>query len=210
MIVGITGLIGSGKNTVANYLASQHNFKQVSFASTLKDIVSVIFDWDRQLLEGTTEESRKFRETVDEFWAKKLNTPNFTPRLALQYIGTDVFRNHFHQDIWVISLENKLKKASGNIVVTDCRFANEVKAIKNMNGITMRVERGPQPEWYQEAAAVQRNDTHMGWALSKYKLTQLNIHESEYSSVGLNYDFVIENNGTVEELYNKIDMILEK
>lgn len=209
MIVGLIGLIGSGKDTLADYLVSQHNFKKVSFATSLKDAVSVIFDWDRQMLEGLTEESRKWRDSVDEFWANRLKINNFTPRMAIQKIGTDVFREHFNQDIWVASLENKLKKMSGNIVVTDCRFANEVKAVKSIDGVIVKVQRGPLPEWYEDAAAVHRGDTHMGWALAKYKLAQHNVHESEYSSVCLNYDFLIENNGTKEELYEKSKVFLK-
>ena len=51
MIVGITGLIGSGKDTVANYLVTQHDFKRLSFASSVKDMLTAVFGWDRELLE---------------------------------------------------------------------------------------------------------------------------------------------------------------
>ena len=67
MIVGICGLIGSGKGTVADILVEQ-GFTKVSFADKLKDGVSTIFGWDRSLLEGDTDESRDWREQADEFW----------------------------------------------------------------------------------------------------------------------------------------------
>ena len=96
--IGLLGNIGSGKNTVAQYLATKGCIP-TSFAGPLKDLCANVFGWERDLLEGETDESRKFRETVDMFWTKKLSIPNFTPRLALQLIGTDVMRNHFNQNI---------------------------------------------------------------------------------------------------------------
>ena len=66
-IIGIAGLIGSGKDTVANHLINEHNFQRIKFADKLKDGVSAIFDWPRDLLEGDTDESREWRETPDEF-----------------------------------------------------------------------------------------------------------------------------------------------
>jgi len=50
MIIGVCGLIGSGKGTVADILQNNHNFIKVSFADSLKDCVSVVFGWDRALL----------------------------------------------------------------------------------------------------------------------------------------------------------------
>ena len=84
MIVGLVGFIGSGKGTVASQLVDDYNFRQDSFASTLKDACSVIFGWPRHMLEGDTKESREWREVVDPWWSKKLSMPNFSPRLALQ------------------------------------------------------------------------------------------------------------------------------
>ena len=56
-IIGIAGLIGSGKDTVANHLINEHNFQRIKFADKLKDGVAAIFDWPRDLLEGDTDES---------------------------------------------------------------------------------------------------------------------------------------------------------
>ena len=118
MIVGFVGLIGAGKDTAADYLVNFHNFRRDSFASTLKDAVSDVFGWDRTLVDGRTQESRAWREQVDEWWANRLNIPNLTPRWVLQFWGTEVFRQGFHSDIWIASLENKLRKTKDNIVVT--------------------------------------------------------------------------------------------
>ena len=84
MILGITGLIGSGKDTIADYLIRFHGFKKLSYAEPLKDSVAAVFGWDREMLEGTTATSRKWREEVDEWWAKRLEIPHLTPRWVLQ------------------------------------------------------------------------------------------------------------------------------
>ena len=90
-IVGICGLIGNGKDTAAGFLLDE-GFTQISFAGVLKDIVALIFDWDRELLEGHSDESRIWRETVDKWWANRLDIHDFTPRKALTMIGTDTMR----------------------------------------------------------------------------------------------------------------------
>lgn len=207
MILGVTGLIGSGKDTIADYLCTFHGFKRLSFAASLKDAVSVIFGWDREMLEGTTKSSREWRERSDEWWSNRLKR-NITPRNVLQNWGTEVCRNAFHEDIWVASLEHKLLNATDNIVITDCRFSNEVGAIKSAGGITCRVIRGPNPHWYDDAVYLNRGPSHIGWALAKEKLHDIGIHASEYSSVGLDYDYIIENNGTIDELHNKVKSII--
>jgi hypothetical protein len=209
MILGVTGLIGSGKDTIADYLVTEHKFRRISFAASLKDAVSSVFGWDRELLEGTSKQSRIWRETVDEWWAKRLDIPNLTPRWILQHWGTEVCRNHFHQDIWVASVENKLRQSDDDIVITDCRFSNELESLKRVGATTCRVERGPRPEWYDAAVSFNKGQLrNMSWALSKGKLSKLNVHASEYSSVGLEYDFVIDNNGTITDLHQQVNQLL--
>jgi len=209
MIIGITGFIGSGKDTAADYLIRFHGFKKLSYAGALKDAVSAVFGWERELLEGSTKASREWREQVDTWWAERLGMPHLTPRWILQYWGTEVCRNGFHNDIWVSSVENKLRNSKEDIVITDCRFVNEVLAIKNAGGITMRVERGERPVWYDAAVSYNQGEKgNMSWALSKHKLEVHNVHASEYSSVGLNYDYYVDNNGTIDELHKQLESII--
>ncbi len=204
IILGITGLIGSGKDSAAQYLIDNYNFTKLSFAGSLKDAVSVVFGWDRELLEGTTKESREWREQVDEWWATRLDMPHLTPRWVLQHWGTELFRQNFHTDIWMLSLENKLRQHSGNVVITDCRFENEVNAIKSAGGRTARIFRGMLPDWYETAELY--NKTKETKYLDVLKANK--VHASEYSSVGLDYDHLISNNITLEDLHSKLDLII--
>jgi hypothetical protein len=205
MIIGISGFIGSGKDTVADYLVNFHSFRRESFAGTLKDAVAYIFGWDRQLLEGRTKESREWREQVDEWWAARLNMPHLTPRWILQHFGTDVCRMSFHDDIWIASLENKLRKTKDSVVISDVRFPNEIKAIRNQGGKIIRVTRGGNPTWYNIAEIVNQGPgSNLSWQRYKNLLDEHNVHPSEYSWVGTEFDVVLENHNTIDELYNNI------
>ena len=204
-IIGIVGFIGSGKDTVADYLVNFHRFKRESFANSLKDAVSQVFGWDRELLEGRTKESRDWRETKDEWWSKRLKK-DITPRWVLQYWGTEVIRKGFHDDMWVASLENRLRNTKNDIVITDCRFPNEIKAIRNAGGKVVRIKRGPEPEWFDDAKSMNRGPArNMSWALSKHNIEKLGIHASETAWVGTKFDVVINNDGTLDELYTQVE-----
>jgi hypothetical protein len=204
MIIGFVGFIGSGKDTAADYLVNFHGFRRDSFASTLKDSVACIFGWDRTLLEGRTKESREWREQQDDWWSERLGK-SITPRWILQHWGTEVCRNGFHNDIWIASLENKIRKTNDNVVITDVRFPNEITAIKKSNGKVFRIKRGPDPDWYEDALAHNQGPTNMRWALSKMHLNESNVHASEYSWVGNDgITAEIDNNGTIDDLYNQL------
>ena len=205
MIIGVCGFIGSGKDTVADYLTNFHGFRRESFANTLKDAVSQVFGWDRTMLEGRTKQAREWREQVDPWWAERLNMPDLTPRLMLQLWGTEVCRKGFHDDIWIASLENKLRTSTDDIVISDCRFPNEIKSIKSAGGIVVRVVRGPEPEWYDAALSVNRGpDRNSSWSLSKSILDKYKIHASETSWVGTNFDYVLDNNGSIDDLFARV------
>jgi hypothetical protein len=204
MIIGVCGFIGSGKDTVADYLVNFHEFRRESFANTLKDAVSNVFGWDRTMLEGRTKQAREWREQVDPWWSQRLNMPDLTPRLMLQLWGTEVCRRGFHDDIWIASLENKLRNSSDNIVISDCRFPNEIASIRRAGGKIVWVKRGALPDWYQDAVNVNSGNTNMNWMMSKTRIDQLGIHASETAWVGTKFDAELDNNGSIDDLYLQI------
>lgn len=203
MIIGICGFIGSGKDTIADYLVNFHEFRRESFANTLKDAVAAVFGWDRTMLEGRTKEAREWREQVDPWWAERLDMPTLTPRWVLQYWGTEVCRKGFHDDIWIASLENKLRNSKDHVVISDCRFPNEIKSIKDAGGKIIWVKRGELPDWYDLALKA-----NAGHNLSVQELKMRKIHASETSWVGTEFDHIIENNGTVADLYSDAASII--
>jgi len=209
MIIGICGFIGSGKDTIADYLVNFHEFRRESFASTLKDAVSAVFGWDRTLLEGRTKEAREWREQVDPWWAARLDMPTLTPRWVLQYWGTEVCRKAFHDDIWIASLENKLRNSKDHVVISDCRFPNEIASIRNTGGKIVWVKRGELPDWYDDAVSLNKGPNgNITWARSKTRLEQLKIHASETAWVGTQFDSVLENNSSIDDLYKKVEQLI--
>ena len=194
MIIGVCGLIGAGKDTIADYLVNIHEFRRDSFAATLKDAVASVFGWDRDLLEGRTKTAREWREQIDPWWAARLNMPNLTPRLALQLWGTEVCRKGFHDEIWIASVENKIRQSKDNIVISDCRFPNEISSIRNAGGRVIRITRGQNPDWF---AVARRNPELMS-------IQHPEVHASEYSWAATDFDFVIDNNGSIEDLYAQL------
>lgn len=203
MIIGVCGFIGSGKDTVADYLQNFHEFRRESFASTLKDAVAAVFGWDRTMLEGRTKEAREWREQVDPWWAARLNMPDLTPRLMLQLWGTEVCRKGFHDDIWIASLENKLRNSKDHVVISDCRFPNEIKAIKAQGGQIIWVQRGVTPHWYDIACSANKGDSKaIQW------LKDEGIHASETAWAGTNFDHIVNNNSTIDSLYNTVKSLV--
>ena len=129
--------------------------------------------------------------------------PNLTPRYILQYWGTEVCRQGFHDDIWIASVENKMRKTTDNIVISDVRFPNEIKAIHNAGGIVVRVHRGVMPHWYD--VAIQANK---GSESAQNFLKKEGIHASETAWVGGKIDYIIANDSTIDDLYAQIKKLL--
>lgn len=228
MIIGISGKMRSGKNTVASIIQyliykdkvkdsslslntflsntfigdSSSGFIQKSFAKKLKEIVSI--------LTGISVEDLDKQEVKDsrlpECWHKFDDNNHYVEpdnvRELLQTLGTDLLRNQLHPNVFVNALfvDYITKKYSigidkyghqtivdkyPNWIIVDCRFKNELQAIKDRDGIVIRVNRNN----------------------SLFKSV---IHESETDLDSATFDYVIDNNGTIEELVVKVKEILIK
>ena len=184
MLIGLVGLIGSGKDTVAERLVTHHGYKRDSFAKSLKDAVSSMFNWDREMLEGNTESSRHWREQPDKFWSEKMGK-EITPRWVLQYFGTEVMRGQMYDGIWVDSVIGRYK--GENTVISDTRFQNEIKTIKAHGGIIVLVKREEIP--------------------TREEMQKRGTHQSEWDWIGSKFDYTIENDGTLTQLNAKIDKL---
>lgn len=212
MIIGVCGFIGAGKDTVADYLVNIHGFRRDSFAGALKDAVAAVFGWDRTMLEGRTKHSREWREQTDVWWSERLGMP-ITPRWVLQYWGTEVGRQAFHDEIWIASLESKLRNNRDDVVISDCRFPNEIAAIRRAGGNVVWVQRGPLPEWYE--CALRQNTTHEDeiWILNDHEQLMEHcypaVHASEFSWIGTEFDSILNNNGTMDELYDQLSDLVQ-
>jgi hypothetical protein len=196
MLIGVVGFIGSGKGTVADILVESFGYKKLAFADAVKDATAAIFGWPRHLLEGDTEESRVFRESKDEWWSQKMER-DFTPRLALQLMGTEAGRDVFHPDVWILALEKKLELYK-DVVIADVRFPNEMKFIQDRGGFIVRVKRGSDPEWYDLAKAA--NDPMFLHAPEAHDELSKKVHYSEWAWIGHPVDYQLDNVGTLSSL----------
>lgn len=204
MIVGLVGFIGAGKGTVADLLVERHNFFKESFASSVKDACATIFGWNRALLEGDTTESREWREQPDAWWSEKLGK-EFSPRLALQLMGTEAGRDVFHPDLWVHTVLRRCEQAPwNNYVIADVRFPNEINAIVNSGGKVVRVRRGDDPEWYSLA-----RECNIYNKLEIMQNAYPDVHFSEWAWIGSHYDIVMDNNCDLETLKTRVDNLVD-
>ena len=116
-------------------------------------------------------------------------TKKSTIRDIMQVLGTDLLRQGFNNNIHVAATLGSIKE-NEKVIITDVRFPNELEAIKKYNGVTIRVNRG----------LVERTG----------KMIQGPEHISETALDDAKFDYVIENNGTIEELIEQVKKILIK
>ena len=189
-IIGLCGLIGSGKSECARILVECHGFKKISLGSRLKDVVSVLFDWPRNLLEGDTMESRAWRET-------ELPEHNMTPRQVLQLIGTNALRDNFDPNIWAKIVKRQIEDSPHDkFVIDDIRFTNEINIIMDNEGSSLwHVMRDNQLVWWDAAIEAAKRDQPIFDEMGKP------LHASEISWIKNYYkvDAVIKNDESLKE-----------
>ena len=126
-----------GSNSSAN-----GTWAEFSFADSLKQIAAIIFDLDFQMLLAQTPKDRVKRETEKTQEFNKCGA--ITGRYALEFLGTDVFRNHFDNDVWIKIARREAKSwmdMGGKVVIPDVRFPNEMEFINGENGTMLLIYR---------------------------------------------------------------------
>ncbi len=233
-VIAICGFQSSGKDTLADILVEHHGFRKLAFASTVKDVVSSIFGWDRTMIEGATPETRLERERIHKWWADKLDVPHLTPRWTMQHIGTELFRTHFNDKIWIYALQRKIDEIPHqNIVITDCRFPNEIQALREIDASFIHIYRGELPPWFfylQSGSPVTSATSSVTSATSSVTSATSSVtsatssvtssnpldripeeyrtslpHSSEWAWIpDMKFHLTIPNNGTIEDLSDTI------
>lgn len=183
-LIGLVGKKGIGKDTMADIMISlQENMTKISIAEPLKKIVVELFqlDWSH----------------VNDYEKKEIIIPRWdkTPRQLLQWIGTDIMRNHVRDDIWTLHLYNRIINIRNmmpdmNIIVTDIRFLNEAIVVRELGGILIRIE-----------------------SICHYSF---DLHQSETEQDNIKVDFILNNDKTkgidffretIIQLFKKIDYL---
>jgi hypothetical protein len=187
MIIGVGFRARSGKDVIGQYLVDHHGFRRSYFAKSLKAACAAIFHLDDSYWYGEQ------KEVVHPYWKT-------TPRDIMQRVGTEAMRQGFDQDIWVKSLEWEiLQNPETNFVICDVRFINEAACIKRLGGILWKVERPSvipaPPSW---------------WTHPIKRLLGTWEHQSERDIKHFQgWDAVILNDGTLDDLYQKIEQQIE-
>lgn len=174
MLLGLCGYAGCGKDTAAQVLIDEFHFQRVAFADPIKQALLALDPYVPGE-DGSFVRLSDFSEGQE--WSAVKEDPEV--RRLMQIIGTEVGRNLFDPDIWVKLAEAKLAStlSVGHTVVTDVRFPNEARLIRKQGGQLVRITRpdfGP-----------------------------VNEHVSDRASENWTYDHQIENDGDIDQLYQK-------
>jgi len=151
------------------------------------------------MLRGLTPGSRTWREHPDPYWSDKLGRP-FTPRQAMTEIGTDLIRRRFLDTQWCDLMQKQLQSRVSPVVITDARFRNELQMIRDQGGVTIWVKRHPLPTWYDQVSWLNKRPVWQRKLIKPFLSELKQVHESEQDWVGWDFDHVIENTGTLEDL----------
>lgn len=214
------------RNIENEQLLANPIFKIKKFEDKLKDIICLLTGCTKEQLEDQKFKdnyipfSIKYKTGIDDYpYAEEIEEPWGTYRDMLQYIGINLFRERFIKDIWISSLFVDYKQAIGykylidykkqkigepiptewypHWIITDVKFFNEAEAIKNRGGVVIKVNR-PILQTLKDNKVgidkVEHSQHRSEAALDEYK----------------HFDYVIENDGTIEELIIKVKEVLVK
>jgi hypothetical protein len=211
----------------------QSDWEIHKFAGALKQIASILTGIDVKKFEDQdfkhTELEREWDKYIyDHFQKDKLlRIETMTVRSFLQKLGTDAIRNGLHENCWInaafsefisndkYELEegtasdggyyNKriLTAQQSRWIFSDMRFENEFDAIKSRGGLTIRVNRTAINPSFVDVMRPYSNHVNYGIPMPE-------LHPSETSLDNHSFDETIINDGTIEDLIEKVKTILIK
>ena len=136
MIIGLTGLSGSGKSTAAQHLAHEHNWSRFKMATPLKIMLRSLY---REMGVADVEIERRIEGDLKEQRDPLIG--NHTPRHAMQTLGTEWGRDIMGRDFWVSIASKAILALPGHVVIDDIRFDNEAKMIRALGGRVIKLAR---------------------------------------------------------------------
>lgn len=184
-IIGLTGLAGSGKSTVANYLVEQHGFTKLAFAGPLKKMLRTLNPYLAASPVAMVGEDEPLRlndllSVMDENALKK-SSAGAEYRRLMQILGTECIRA-IDPDFWTKAAIAQMPEEQGRYVFDDVRFPNEAQVILELN-------------------------PHGLWNIQRSDQTETGSHISEQYAGNMNESVRIEN-GDLAELYPQIEYYL--
>lgn len=186
-VIGICGQAGAGKDTLAKWFI-ERGYTRSGFADPIKWMLNQAFHWTM-----ADWDDREWKEDVTSVCAFDSDSlaREVSPRYLAQWLGTEVVRNNFGPDAWIEVWKQRWHDTGQpRVVVADVRFQNEVDAIHKLGGIVIRVTR----KGDRSAEVFYDNDGDV----------VASPHESERTNILRNIDHEIANDGTIEEMYEKI------
>ncbi len=174
-IIAVTGIAGAGKDTFAHVIRETiPNTDVFAYAGPLKDACKILFNFSHDQLHHPV-----VKEEMDERWKR-------SPRQILQWLGTDILRNHINQDFFVMNMKQRIDASKAEyIVISDCRFDNEAEFIRSLGGKVVKIER------------------------INAKTTEHSGHITEKGISPELIDAIIENNGSIEEFQNRVKFVVK-
>jgi len=134
-LIGLCGVAGSGKDSVADHLCAKHGFVRYEFARPIKAMLSAI---------GVDANNRETKEAPHPVFG-------VSPRRMAQTLGTEWMRDTICADGWLRCADEFLRfqkpqfdpdaQVAAGIVITDCRFIDEAAFIAGRNGTLWHIDR---------------------------------------------------------------------
>lgn len=155
-IISLTGNMGVGKDTMADYMVEKYGFVKVSMADPFKRIAKEVYEFSDEQLWGPSSERNK-----DDIRYPRADGTFLTARIVTQLLGNELSRLAY-PETWIVYLKRIFEKIQAGqfysekqgafeipgkkseytgIIVSSCRFQNEIEAVKEMGGISVRLVR---------------------------------------------------------------------